>query len=313
MGAIITSAVVSGLMLAGVGYQIYRHSDELLMRLSQKLPKTEQPDFKSLQAQLQRQDEAILALKEQIASLPVNTSNASAIDTQRLTELEASLSQLQQASVPAQDIQEMRNQLNQLSLIQQGLGQQLQLQNESNQARPDLRLLASFQSLRAKAQEGVAFQDSLQRFLALSPSHPNLHETAQQLEIYASAGRPSLEELRAEFKTSMKEYLQNRDGVDNSLGGKVKRNLAEFITIRKMDTNGDSAIAILNRAQQDIEAGRIRKAIEALQDLPKDVQPAFAVWQEEAKAYDAIPTLLMKLDQQLADILMQSVPADHAS
>lgn len=308
LGAFLISLVVSMLVLGCIANLAYSKREKWLPLLASSNVSSGQGEIVLLKQQIDDQNQIIAGLQEKIAELSSAppASAASPVDNERLAALEASLNAVQKS---AQETQTLRDQLQQLTLLQQGLSQQVQQQ--ASQSMPDLRLLASFQSLRTKALEGIPFNDTMQRFLALCQTHPNMLEVARKLEVYASSGRPTLEDLRQGFGESVKQYLLQKDGVDNSLGGKVKRNLAQFITVRKLKKTGNSPVAAINRAETDIQSGNIERARDALADLPADVQPFFAAWQEEAKAYSAIPALLSRLDQQLADLLMQS-SANHA-
>lgn len=298
LGVAFTSAFITALMLGAAGYQFLRHAEKFLPPPPPP-PSARSVDLTPLQTQLDAQGLTIKALQERLESLPT----AGAPDIARIEALEKNLA----------DLPEVRAQLEQLNLIQQNIGQQLELQREVERNRPDLRLFAALQSLRAAAMEGTEFQESLQRFLALSAAQPEIHETAARLEPYASAGRPSLEEMQRGFRAALKEYLTQQAGTDDSLAGKVTQSLTGLITVRRTDTEGASAIAAVNRAERAAEEGRIARAREELADLPKEAAPAFAAWREEARAYVEIPALLLKLDQQLAETLAAAKPAEpHA-
>lgn len=202
------------------------------------------------------------------------------------------------------EIDALKQQIAQLSQLQSGV--QLQLQQQAMQAPTDMRVVAVFQLLRAKALESTGFEDSYQRFIALAQPYPMLLETAEKLEPYASAGRPTLAEIQRSYQEALKEYMREKDGIDNSLSGKVRKNLSEFITIRKLEDKGNSTLAIVNRAEQAVAAGEIIKAQQELAELADDVAPLFAAWLEEAKAYTEIPALILKIDQRIADMMMQN-------
>jgi hypothetical protein len=93
----------------------------------------------------------------------------------------------------------------------------------------------------------------------------------------------------------------------------VKRNLADFITVRKLEDSDDSPLAAINRAEESLRSDHVEKAVTELNDLPQDIEPYFTAWVEEAKGYYRIPQLIQKLDQRVADAVMQtSTDAPHA-
>lgn len=250
-------------------------------------------------------------LKAEKTTQPAGTQTSTTVD---LSGIEAEISALKQSAIKdnSAEIESLKQQISQLTQLQQGLN--LKLQEQALHTPPDMRIPAVFQSLRTKALEGAPFEDSYQRFLALAQSQPLLIETAEKLEPYASTGRPTLIEIQRSFKDTLQEYLREKDGVDNSLSGKVRKNLSSFIVVRKLEDKGDSTLAMINRAEQAVTAGDISKAQEELADLPKDTVPLFAAWIEESRAYTQIPAILLKLDQRIADMMMQqtqpqSVPA----
>lgn len=231
-----------------------------------------------------------------------------------LSAIEADIKALKEASARdlGTEVETLKQQISQLNQLQQGMS--LQLQQQAMQTPPDMRIPAVFQSLRSKALDGAVFEDSYQRFLALVQPHPLLVEAAEKLEDYAGTGRPTLAEIQRSFQETLRDYLRDKDGVNNSLTGKIERNLASFITIRKLEDKGDSTMAMVNRAEQAVKAGNISKAREELAELPSDVAPFFAAWLEEAKAHTRIPEILSGIDQRIADMMMQRMqPAAPAT
>lgn len=240
-----------------------------------------------------------------------NTGEAAKVD---LSAIEADIKALKEASAGdvGAEVENLKQQISQLNQLQQGMS--LQLQQQAMQTPPDMRIPAVFQSLRSKALDGAVFEDSYQRFLALVQPHPLLVEATEKLEDYAGTGRPTLAEIQRSFQETLRDYLRDKDGVNNSLTGKIERNLASFITIRKLEDKGDSTMAMVNRAEQAVKAGNISKAREELAELPSDVAPFFAAWLEEAKAYIRIPEILSGIDQRIADMMMQRMqPAAPAT
>jgi hypothetical protein len=236
------------------------------------------------------------------------TSSGNTLEMQeKLSALEAELTTLKQQSPADEMIAPLRDQIQQLTLLQQNLSQQMQLQEATalNSA-PALKLMAVFQSLRAQALAGQSFQESLQRFLALAGRYPVLIEEGEVLEPFASAGRPFLRDLQRSFGEALKQYLRTQGGTDNSFMGKVKDNLAQFIVVRKMEDGDNSTLAIINRAEKLLAEDKMEQALTELASLPKDVAPVFAAFVTEAKGYGVIPQQLQKIDQELADMLLQT-------
>lgn len=305
--SILSFIIANALLFAVMGVYAHFNREQLSAFITQDNSQNVASDIADLSARLAAAEARISKQESAIINTPAEPSSA---NQQKIAELEAAVAELKQAS-NSTELQSVKEQLQQTIAVQQGLTQQVQQQAEKTP--PDLRLVAFFQTLRAKALDGQVFQDSFQRFYAVAQAYPVIAETAEPLEVFSATGRPSLIDLQRSFAASVQTYLKEKDGVDNSLSGKVKRNLADFITIRKLEDSGDSPIAALNRAEQSLNHDRVEQAVIELADLPDDVAPFFSAWVEEAKGYYRIPQILQKLDQRIADAVMQATAgANHA-
>jgi hypothetical protein len=252
----------------------------------------------------------IAALKARLATLETRqhsfTKTIKTPDAEVLKALQQQVTALKHTPAAADngaEIAALREQVSQLMQLQQSTHLQLERQRAERPA--DMRIPAVFQSLRSKAIEGMAFEDAYQRFLALAQPYPLLVETTEKLADYAGTGRPLLSEVQRSFRETLRDYLRDKDGVDSSLSGKIRQNMTQFITIRNLEDTGDSTLAMINRAEKAVAQGDILKARQELAELPQDVAPFFAAWEEEAKAHLEIPAILLKIDQRIADMLMQ--------
>lgn len=312
-GVFLRCLVANVLILSAIGAYAYTQREALLKYLTPPAAQdaamlAEISTLKSRFHALEQQVNAVKEVPDTAIAVPATIPqmpDTAALEG-RLATLEAKLAEGADSSVKLQNVNE---QVQQLSLLQQTLSQKMQQQSADA---PDLRVVAVFQSLRSKALEGATFEDSYQRFLALAQPYSLLVEVAEKLEPYAATGRPTLSEIQRSFSQTLTRYLREKDGADNSLSGKIRQNISEFITVRKLEENGNSTLAMINRAEKAVAAGEIKKAQEELAELPKDITPIFAPWLEEAKAYTEIPALILKLDQRIADILMQPAAANHA-
>lgn len=301
--------IANALLFAVLGTYLHFNREVLANFLPAAAPANNlQAEIVTLQSRLTQAEQKI---SEQQELLKNNSTPASPIDMEKLTALEASIAQLQQAAKP-EELQNLKDQLQQVTVLQQGLSQQVQQQAEKTP--PDLRLVAFFQTLRSKALDSnQPFEDSYQRFYAIAHNYPAIADIAEPLEVFSATGRPTLLDLQRAYKEALATYLREKDGTDNSLGGKVKRNLSEFVTVRKLDDAGDSPLAAMNRAEQFLQSGNVEQAAAELHDLPEDTTDYFSGWLEEAKGYYRIPQLIQKIDQRIADAVMQAnTGAPHA-
>jgi hypothetical protein len=120
LGVALTSALITSLILGFFGYQLITQPEKFLPLPPPPATHAAPVDLTPIQTQLDAQGMAIQALQEKLETFSATAATPSPADTARIEALERNLA----------DLPELRAQLGQLSLIQQNIGQQLELQRE---------------------------------------------------------------------------------------------------------------------------------------------------------------------------------------
>lgn len=188
-----------------------------------------------------------------------------------------------------------------LTLVKQLVSQQVKL---SNTHKPfDFRLFVAFQRLQTAALSGATFVKPLKDFEALN-AQESLKPTIQKLSTYAAKGRPSSYQIVQQFKKLFDSYKKVPSVETPTLTDKITTNLSSFITIRRLDTEGNSEEATLARVEEAVEHENWTIALKEFNTLPDDMQQHWKLWKETVIAYQQIPLLLNDAENELSKSLL---------
>ena len=170
-----------------------------------------------------------------------------------------------------------------------------------------LTLLAA--QVAAAIEQGQAYQAPLESLRALGADDPVVDEAATRLGSSATAGVPTLRQLRESFERTANEIVQSAqapagDGVLERAAGSLMR----LVTIRPVgaDAEGDHAAARVARAEASLADGDLAGAVAELEGLEGAPAEAAAPWLEQARARLAAQDALDRLHAHTTDLLAQS-------
>lgn len=120
------------------------------------------------------------------------------------------------------------------------------------------------------------------------------------LEAHADNGVTSLATLQSEFPDAARVALAASRNGEQVEGNKLTSFFKAQLGARSVTPQeGDSADAVLSRAEDALRAGRVTDALAELATLPEVAQPAFAAWTAKANARQAAFAAGEALSQQL--------------
>jgi uroporphyrinogen-III synthase len=130
----------------------------------------------------------------------------------------------------------------------------------------------------------------------------NLRAALEPLRGFAGTGAPSLESLQAEFPALARKVIaQSHGGEGEDLLSNVLRRLSSLVSVRPVGpVEGDSAEAIVARAESHLNSGDLRAALETLDALSGPAAEAAADWRARAEARLKAQDALAKLGALLA-------------
>ena len=170
-----------------------------------------------------------------------------------------------------------------------------------------LTLLAA--QVAAAIEQGEPYQAPLESLRALGAEDPVVDEAATRLASTATAGVPTLKQLRESFERTAGEIVQSAqapagDGVLERAAGSLMR----LVTIRPVgaDAEGDHAAARVARAEARLADGDLAGAVAELEGLEGPPAEAAAPWLEQARARLAAQDALDRLHAHTTDLLAQS-------
>lgn len=305
---LIINILVTVAILLATAYWWPTINQHLLVHIPHwRVPSAEQatsPD--TTEVRLAQIEQTQKELESQLAALQESTASAEetgpseiAMLVTRLEELEEMLDTFQPAERSAEILAFQQELLTAERNIQQQLAQIEQA------GKMDFRLFIAFQELQSRALDGKEYGNILQKLIVLGTGNESLITALSALEPYAKTGRPTAQHLVKEFGQALHNALANRTAPDNaSFSGKVAHNLSKFITVRRIDTEGNSLNAQLRRAEQAVDSLDFAVASQELSALPEEIRIHFQGWLQLAEAYQTVPPLLNAVEMQLADQLV---------
>jgi len=131
------------------------------------------------------------------------------------------------------------------------------------------------------------FPEEIAAVRAVSPASPELAELAR----LAREGAPSRASLAAEFPdyAARAASAARRPGEGASLGDRIGYTLSRVVMVRRVaEVSGDSADALIARAERELEDGDLDRAFQTLDRLPPAARDAMSPWRVRAERRAAI-------------------------
>lgn len=156
--------------------------------------------------------------------------------------------------------------------------------------------LIALRRLEAALYEGIAYQELLLPFHAVSTQTPAAQEAFATLSGFAKTGIPRLAFLQKEFQMLIPDLLHSKKSNAGLLD-----NVSSLVTIRKVGEaqTGNDTQAIIARAEAKLEHGEVEGALVEMQSISKGASPSLSRWQEHANAYITARAALLVLEQAM--------------
>ena len=227
----------------------------------------------------------------------VSRKSRSGISREEFEALKTSLTRLEERDAgPSVAMVEMRQQLATLKATLSDLDK-VQSEVEAAQTAQQMARSLAFQRLQQQVADGKSFVLELE---ALRRSLPQAEQNApvvDRLGRFALQGVPREENVRARFEELRRAEDFTTDTADDSIWQGMKQNLTSLVKIRKVgpEHQGDDDASILARVETHVQAGKWRKALEALQQASGNAQQYYApfelIAQERLQALEAVEEL----------------------
>ena len=156
-------------------------------------------------------------------------------------------------------------------------------------------------SLTTTIDSGAPYDRELSVLSRLSPRSPDI----EALRIHASSGVPTLGQLKEHFDPIARASIAaaSRENASGILGG-LRANIEELVSVRPAEyTEGDTAPAIISRAEDSLRKDDLNKAIEFLGELEGAAAAAFEPWVTDANARINASTAISSLNTALLSAL----------
>lgn len=152
-------------------------------------------------------------------------------------------------------------------------------------------------ALQQKVISGAPFEEELDVFMGLAPNAP----LGAQLSPLAPTGAPTVEALQQRFPQTARDVIAAARMAEAT--DPVARFLANFqslVSVRSMTPQeGDSAAAVVSRAEAAVRAGEISSAITELSALEGPSAEAAAAWLNDARAMVEANTAIAEFNDAL--------------
>lgn len=154
---------------------------------------------------------------------------------------------------------------------------------------------------RGNLASGRSFEQDLNVVSRLAGNDPKLQRSLAQLAPYAKSGVLNRETLQKEFKGLAMDIVTAKvSGQDANVQQRAQSRLNALVKVRKIDTlEGESADAVVNRAQALLDKGDIPAAIAELQSLQGPQAQAAAPFVAQAQGVLAA--------EQSGDLMLNAV------
>jgi hypothetical protein len=158
-------------------------------------------------------------------------------------------------------------------------------------------LLVALTELTESIEAGRPFRRQLNNVQSITGDRRELSVIAP----FADEGLPTEESLQERFDEAARRALANEKKEDaDDVFSRFAANVASLFTVRPTgEAEGDSAGAIIARAELDLDNGDVGAAVDELRDLDGMAAEAFDEWIAAAEARAAADRGIMSLEQQV--------------
>lgn len=166
--------------------------------------------------------------------------------------------------------------------------------------------------LRSALATGQPFQQELQAVRALGVGDPQVTQPLDAVSAYAAKGVPTQPQLADRFQALSSDIVRAANqGEGGDWVNQVTGKLATLVTVRRQGGGvvGDSADAVVARAEAAVQEGNLGKAVEELSALKGPAATVAAPWIADAKARLAANQAGQQLTTRAIGLLSQSAGA----
>lgn len=221
--------------------------------------------------------------------------------------LAAVSSNTQAAEELRKEVDGLKQQLASVNKTVETVNQTVETRRDAAAAAQALVLAAG--QLRSALAAGQPFQQDLQAVRALGVGDPQITQPLDAVAAYAGKGVPTQPQLADRFEALAPEVVRaaNR-GEGNDWINQVTGKLATLVTVRRQGGGvvGDSADAVVARAEAAVQEGNLAKAVEELGALKGPAAETAAPWIADAKARLAANQAGQQLTSRAIALLSQA-------
>jgi len=176
---------------------------------------------------------------------------------------------------------------------------------KARDAGKDALLWSAVSALRDALRYTGPFADQLADVRRLAGDRAEFREPLAALEPLAEGGVASLAELQRAFPATARDVVAAGYGAsEEGVLGDVLSRVSQVVTVRPVgEVEGDSAGAIVARAEGQLGRGDLAAALKELEALPEASKAAAAAWRARAEQRVAADAAISKLNGLLAEQL----------
>ncbi|MCW2235757.1 COG4223 family protein [Azospirillum canadense] len=219
-------------------------------------------------------------------------------------------SNTQAAEQLRQEVDGLKQQLASVNQSVASVNQAVETRRDAATAAQALVLAAG--QLRSALATGQPFQQELQAVRALGVSDPQVTQPLDAVSAYAGKGVPTQPQLADRFQALSSDIVRAANqGEGGDWINQVTGKLATLVTVRRQGGGvvGDSADAVVARAEASLQENNLGKAIEELSALKGPAATTAAPWIADAKARLAANQAGQQLTARAIGLLSQSAGA----
>lgn len=209
-----------------------------------------------------------------------------------------------------QEVDGLKQQLASVNQTVASVNQAVETRRDAATAAQALVLAAG--QLRSALATGQPFQQELQAVRALGVGDPQVTQPLDAVAPYAAKGVPTQPQLADRFQALSSDIVRAANqGEGGDWINQVTGKLATLVTVRRQGGGvvGDSADAVVARAEAALQENNLGKAIEELSALKGPAAATAAPWIAEAKARLAANQAGQQLTARAIGLLSQSAGA----
>lgn len=149
-------------------------------------------------------------------------------------------------------------------------------------------VIISVVNLRERIEKSLSYESDLAMLKKISQGDDVLIGYINLLEKNLAEGVPTSDELKSEFRTiAGKAVSSSKVGEQNDFWNKALATLSESVTVRKVgaDVEGETAEALIARAEANIKDGDFKRAVEKLKQIQGKAATILEPWFRKAERY----------------------------